>query len=252
MYYFKMLLRLTTIVFPIYVICAIIALCISFQGGDLSHWPYAFHPLFEIVKSSSDHSNDVYTTNMIIIGNIVVCSFLAKSFTANIQYENLFVEFIGGPLAIFFLISWFNPSLYEIASIPGELVGLYLSLCLAINIVLLLLGKKLMGIPGLKFGSGLISGYNKQVERTVESNNNNAVVNETPKVEKTTTEEEKIIKVTEFAGNVNIITNKGSGRSYRGNIINWTDTSITVHDEVTGWVSTYNAKGHKINSYPKK
>ena len=232
MYYLRILLRLTTLIFPIYIIVMLIAWGIKLTGGDISGFPYAFHPEFEFIKNASDHSSDTMITNFLLFGNIVVCFYLTKLFTVNIQYENSLVEFIGAPLAIFFLVSWFNPYLYEIVSIPGELISIYIWLCLVINMILLIMGYKIFGIPGFNFGLGLVSAYNKQVDKNVETRKNRTITN-----------------ATQMGQNVLLDFSDGGQKFIFGYLQGYTGTTVTVKPIKNSKERiTYNTEGHVINT----
>ena len=232
MYYLKLSLRLATLIFPLFIVILFVAWGIALTGGDISKFPYAFHPSFEVLKNSTDHSYDIICTNILLFGNVIVCFYLTKIFTANMQYDNSFVEYLGAPLAILFLVSWFNPQLYEITSIPGEIIGFYIIICIGLNLIFLLMGQKVFGIPGLTKSAGLIGAYNKQVDKNIEKHKNRG-----------------IISAVQQGQSVLLDYSDGSQKFIFGYLQGYTSTSVTVKPAIDSReIITYDINGNIINT----
>lgn len=234
MYYIKLLLRLTTAVFPLFIIGGIL------NWIGIGKLPYIYHATN--VKPDE--------LGFYIFGVCIVCLFATKLFTKNIQYDNPITTWIGGPFGLILLVGCFNKELGNlILEYVGIVGGLYMGIVIAGNFLWLILFKKWLGFPGLK-GSGFDS-MNKETNIPTNTKQENNVNNLQP-IERTS----KITNVRQNGNFVNIDvryfdngknTNTGSTYSKTGKLQNWNESSVTIKDGV--WYRQYGLKGEIINSW---
>ena len=249
----KMLLRLTTIVYPLFVVGVILS------WMDSSWLPYIFNGAAEQLKNIPLFGGEQpMDFSFILIGQAIVCVWLTRLFTTQMQYDHPLTTWVGGGYATLFLIGWFNPVLTRYVLYPSVIGGLYLGLMIALNFFWLMFFKKLLGLPGI-FGTKVdlsadTPSFNSSNNASASSNTNSSSSNVyTPdKIEY------KIGNVKEFGGSIqymvytcrNGVTDTSCGNSYskRGTLVNWTESSITIRED-NGWTTTYGPRNERLNTW---